>query len=67
MFLIGIGAALLVALWIRARIYRNRFSRAMRAIERGAALGRVRAFFWKVAAAGTLLLIAWLFVKTHAH
>lgn len=67
MILVGIGVALLVALWIRARIYRNRFKRAMRAIEQGAALGRVSAFFWKLAAAGTLLLIAWLFVKAHAH
>ena len=67
MILVCIGVALLVALWIRARIYRNRFNRAMRAIERGAALGRVRAFFWKLAAGGTLLLIAWLFAKTHAH
>ena len=65
MILFGIAVAALVALWIRARIYRSRFKRAMRAIERGAALGRVSAFFWKLAAVCTLLAIAWMFVKTH--
>ena len=67
MILFGVVAAALVALWIRARIYRSRYKRAMRAIERGAALGRVAAFFWKVAAACTFLAIAWLFVVSHKH
>lgn len=67
MILFVVGAAVLVALWIRVRIYRSRFNRAMRAIERGGAMGRVSAFFWRVAAIGTLFAIAWLFVVSHRH
>ena len=67
MILIGGVVAVVVALWIRVRIYRSRLNRAMRAIERGGAAQRVAAFFWKVAACGVLLVALRIFVAVHGH
>lgn len=65
--IIGAAAAALVLLWIRARIYRNRFNRAMRAISRGGAMSRVTSLFWKATATAAFLVVAWAFVATHKH
>lgn len=65
MILIGSAVAVLVALWIRMRIYRNRLNRAMRAIERGGAAQRVAALFWKAAACGALIGVLWLYTEVH--
>lgn len=65
MILVGGIAGVLVALWIRMRIYRNRLNRAMRAIERGGAAQRVAALFWRVAACAALVGALRIYAEIH--
>lgn len=58
-------AVLVAALWMRTRVYRNRFNRAMRAMDRGGLAQRAAWTFWKVVGTVVLLGAAWLYAKAH--
>lgn len=60
------GVAVIVAvLWMRMRVYRNRFNRAMKAMDRGGLAQRAAWTFWKAVGTVVLLGAAWLYVKAN--
>jgi hypothetical protein len=59
-------AIVLVAFWLRGRLYRAKFKRALRAMDRGGAADRAARAFWKVAGICAVVIAVWLYLKGHA-
>lgn len=66
MVLFGGVAVVLFAMWLRGRIYRARFNRAMRTMQRGGMAQRATAAFWKVVAVIVLAEVLRLYLDAHA-
>lgn len=67
MTILFVGVAVLVTgFWVRMRFYRNRFNRAMTAMERGGVAQRAAWAFWKVVGTVVLLGAVWLYLRAHA-
>lgn len=59
-------ALILLVLWLRARFYRNRYHRVLKALAHGDVAQRASMTFWKVVGTGVLIAAVRLFLDMHA-
>lgn len=64
--LLGGVAVALAGLWLRMRFYRNRFNRAVKAMNRGGLAQRAATAFWRIVALCVLVEMVRLYAEAHA-